>query len=248
MRSHDPLGDNAPLGAIVFFSSLIRAVFGFGNALVAMPLLAFFLDMGLVTPYVALVSGALTIYLFIQERQNVDFRSATPLVISSLLGIPLGILFLKGDYNTTLKVILGLIIISYSSFCLIVSRTPYLEGQRLSYLFGFVAGILGGAFNTNGPPVVIYGSLKGWRKERFRATLQAYFLATSVMVIFFHGVSGLWTKELLRLAVFSVPLVFAAVFAGNRLINAIPQRSFETCIHWLLILCGGVLVLREVFF
>jgi hypothetical protein len=31
----------------------------------------------------------------------------------------------------------------------------------------------------NGPPLVIYGALRRWTPERFRATLQGYFLPAS---------------------------------------------------------------------
>jgi len=44
--------------AIILLSTLVRAIFGFGNALVAMPLLAMIIDVRIATPLVALTGIA----------------------------------------------------------------------------------------------------------------------------------------------------------------------------------------------
>ena len=59
------------------------------------------------------------------------------------------------------------------SIALVLSIVSF--ATLLRSTFGFFAGILGGAYNTNGPPVVIYGSLRKWSPATFRATLQGYF-------------------------------------------------------------------------
>ena len=46
---------------------------------------------------------------------------------------------------------------------------------------GFCSGILGGAYGMNGPPLAVYGSLRRWSPQHFRATLQGYFLPASII-------------------------------------------------------------------
>ncbi len=39
----------------------------------------------------------------------------------------------------------------------------------------------------NGPPLVVYGGMRRWSPQHFRATLQGYFLPASVI-----GMAGYW--------------------------------------------------------
>jgi uncharacterized membrane protein YfcA len=108
--------------------------------------------------------------------------------------------------------------------------------------FGVVSGIFGGAFNTNGPAVVIYAQLCGWPKERFRGMMQSYFLPTNLMVTIGHWQAGLWTSEVMRLFYWSLPVVVAALFVGDWLSKRLNHRTFEQMIVMLLFVACGALV------
>ena len=116
------------------------------------------------------------------------------------------------------------------------------EGRGWVYVFGFWGGLLGGAYNTNGPPVVLYGALRGWPPERFRATLQAYFLPANVLVWGGHGLSGLWTEEVIRLYLFALPLILLAIPLGTRLNRWMPTERFERLLYGALVLLGLLLI------
>src|SRR3989339_2086255 len=76
---------------VVFVSALVRTVLGFGNALVAMPLLALAgIGMKTATPLVALLSLVLAIAILLQGWRKVDIRSAWRLLATTALGIPIG--------------------------------------------------------------------------------------------------------------------------------------------------------------
>src|ERR1700739_3270567 len=85
------------------------------------------------------------------------------------------------------KGLLAVAIIGFSSYALASRGRWQLHTDRLGWVFGFVAGILGGAYGVNGPPLVIYGSLRRWSPEHFRATLQGYFFPASLL-----GMCGYW--------------------------------------------------------
>ena len=108
----------------------------------------------------------------------------------------------------------------------------------------FIAGILGGAYNTNGPPAVIYGMLKGWPPERFRATLQGYFLPTGLVILLGHGAAGLWTGLVLRLFAFSLPALFLGVWLGGKVHRRVPEKRYRQVVYASLVIMGGFLVLR----
>lgn len=139
--------------SILFISSLVRAVFGFGDALIAMPLLAMTsLGMKTASPLVALIAALLSLMVLVKDWRIIDFKSTWRLIAATVPGIPLGLLLLKGPYENAGKIILALVIIGFSLYCLLRPKLFALRHEWAAYPFGFLAGILGGAYNTNGPP------------------------------------------------------------------------------------------------
>src|SRR5581483_2869772 len=89
------------------------------------------------------------------------------------------------------KALLAVVIIGFALYCLLSRRQHALPDDRLAWLFGFIAGVLGGAYGMNGPPLVIFGSLRRWSPDRFRATVQGYFLPASLLGMFGYWLAGL---------------------------------------------------------
>jgi uncharacterized membrane protein YfcA len=227
---------------ILFGSSFIRSTFGFGDALVAMPLLALVIGLKAATPLVALVASTIGLTILVRSWRQVRIRSAWRLIVSAAAGIPLGLLLLKGTYEGFLKILLACILIGFAAYSLARPRLLALRNDTSAFAFGFVAGILGGAYNSNGPPVVIYGTLKRWDPEAFRATLQGFLFPTSLFILAGHGLAGLWTAPVLRTYLYALPLVFVAVFLGERINRAFSTDRFSKWVYVLLISLGLLLL------
>jgi uncharacterized membrane protein YfcA len=109
---------------------------------------------------------------------------------------------------------------AFSAYSLI-GRAP-LELRRDSrpwlLLCGFFAGVLGGAYGMNGPPLAVYGSMRKWSAQHFRATLQGYFLPASIIGMAGYWLAGLWTPSVTHYYLLSLPLTVFGVFLG-RVIN-----------------------------
>src|SRR5262249_8008283 len=123
-------------------------------------------------------------------------------------------------------------------------RKPKLADDRLAWAFGFGAGVLGGAYGMNGPPLVVYATLRGWTPEHFRATLQGYFLPASAMGMFGFWVAGLWVPDVTRYFLLSLaPAVLAGVVvrAANRRMH---PEAFVRYVHLGLIGIGMMLLLQ----
>jgi hypothetical protein len=105
-----------------------------------------------------------------------------------------------------------------------------------------MAGVLGGAYNTNGPPIIIYGVLTRWTPDQMRATLQGYFLPAGILILAGHGLAGLWTPEVLRFYAFTLPPVVLALLAGNRLSRKLPPGRFDKLVYGALVFMGVLLI------
>jgi uncharacterized protein len=131
--------------SVLFLATLIRSAFGFGEALIAVPLLALLISVEIAVPLAVLLSITVAGVIVVQDWHHVHVESAWRLVVSTLFGIPLGLVLLTLVSGPIVKAVLAVIIISFSAYCL-ASRMPLeLKDDRLAWLFGFGAGVLGGA-------------------------------------------------------------------------------------------------------
>jgi uncharacterized membrane protein YfcA len=182
----------------------------------------------------------------LRDWREVHAASAGRLILATVLGIPLGLLLLTSVAEPLVKAILAVVIITFSASRLVGRSRWELADDRLAWLFGFGAGVLGGAYGMNGPPLVAYGALRRWSPERFRATLQAYFLPASLLGMAGYWAAGLWVPAVTRYYLMSLPVVLAATALGRVLNRCLDGRRFLLCVHVGLVVIGGMLLIQSV--
>jgi uncharacterized protein len=233
------------VAAVIFLATLIRSALGFGEALVAVPLLALVIPVEIAAPLAVLVSITVAGIVLVQDWHHVHIGSALRLILATLPGIPLGLLMLTAVAEQIVKAVLAVVIIGFSAYCLL-RRTPFqLKDDRMAWLFGFGAGVLGGAYGMNGPPLVIYGALRRWSAERFRATLQGYFLPASVAGMGGYWLAGLWVSDVTRYYLWSLPLAVGAILLGRMINRRLNARRFVLYVHVGLIIIGMTLLIQS---
>jgi uncharacterized membrane protein YfcA len=232
----------------VFIATLIRSAFGFGEALIAVPLLAFFIPLEVAAPLVVLVSITIAGVVVVQDWKKIHLRSAMWLVLSTLLGIPFGLLLLTSTPQRAVKAVLGAIISAFSVYSLI-GRTPLrLRRDSRGWLLacGFFAGVLGGAYGMNGPPLVIYGAMRQWSAQHFRATLQGYFLPASIIGMGGYWLAGLWVHAVTHYFLLSLPVTLLGVFLGRVINHRLQGEDFLKYIYFGLAVIGALLMAQAV--
>ncbi|PKO13310.1 MAG: sulfite exporter TauE/SafE family protein [Chloroflexi bacterium HGW-Chloroflexi-10] len=232
------------IALILFFATLVRSVFGFGGGLIAMPLLTLVIGVQTASPIAAALNTFNAFLILLFNWRKVDLSSAWRLVVASILGIPLGILLLTKAYESVVTGILAVVIIIFSVFNLIKPQFKAKISERSAFVFGFFAGILGAAYNANGPLAVIYGTLRKWPADSFRATLQAYFFPVGLIILFGQGASGLITPEVIQYAWVLLPMFFLGQFVGSKINHSIPLAAFEKGVHLFLIATAVVMLVK----
>ena len=216
---------------VIFFAGLLRSIFGFGDALIAMPLLALFFSIKTATPIVAFSGFYISLIILVRNFKKIEFNQIRTLIIFSILGIPIGVVYLSQTYELLVKTILAIVILIFSFFNLFTLSDFRLRSNKYAPVFGILSGILGGAYNTNGPPIIIYGTLKGWTPEQFRAILQGIFLPTNLFIIASHGIAGLWTPIVFNYFIYSLPVLTIAYLVGRKLHKMIPADKFTKIVY-----------------
>lgn len=133
---------------ILGLSAFVRSAIGFGDGLIAMGLVTGWIGLQTATPLVALVGTAISSSILVTQWRQVNIRVALPLIISTLIGIPFGLVLLRFAPEQVARAVLGVILVAYGAYGLLGLKLPAITTDRLAGLFGFVAGVLGGAYNT----------------------------------------------------------------------------------------------------
>src|SRR5699024_849425 len=180
--------------------------------------------------------------------QKVDRRILLILTISTVIGVPVGLYLVTAVPQQTVTRILGFFLLFYGIYSLIKQRfhlelpERWKDSKALPVPFGFLAGMLGSAYNMNGIPIVVYGTLRDWDMAIFQGTLQSHFLISSSFVILGQALGGLWSKELFIYYILSLPVIFIASKTGKRIQMRIPVQRFETLLFLFIVFLGGMLL------
>jgi uncharacterized membrane protein YfcA len=199
-------------------------------------------------PLAVLLSIAIAIVVVVQDWRHIHLGSAASLVAATLFGIPVGLWLLTHVSQELAKAALGILIAVFAGYLLMARNAPHLEHEHKTLLLfsGFLAGILGGAYGMNGPPLVLYGSLRKWSPQHFRATLQAYFLPASVLGMLGYWSAGLWTATVTREFVLALPVMLPAVFLGREINRRFSGETFVKYVYGGLLLIGWLLLSQAI--
>jgi|Deesub1362A_J573_1020465.scaffolds.fasta_scaffold01587_3 hypothetical protein len=231
---------NNLLVAVVFFlAGLLQSASGFGSALISMPLLAPVLGLGVAAPLVAMMGLALEAVLLAYYRAALGLRIVGRLVGAAMVGIPLGVLATRYIEERAALLVLGLLLVGYSLYALMPLRLPRLHSPLWALLAGFLAGVLGGAYNTAGPPVIIYGHFRRWPPSTFKANLQGFFLVVSAWVVLSHALAGNLTRPTLGFFTLGLGPLALGTALGLRLARHLDGERFRRLVAWLLLALGA---------
>lgn|SRR5690606_7205444 len=232
------------LVACVFFLAVFtQSVSGFGLGLVSMALLPLLIDVRIAVPLVTLVAICVEFTLLLRFRRAINFRAVARLIAAALIGIPIGLFALKNVDGQLILRLLGLIIAGYAAYGLLNLKLPIIQNQRWAYGFGFVSGILTGLYNTGGPPLVIYGTCRGWSPDEFRGNLQGIFVVTSCLTITGHAISQNYTTTVWQHFLAAVPAILTGLLLGFFAARYIHSQTFRKIVLVLLLILGIRLLL-----
>ncbi len=227
------------IAAILFFASYLQSATGFGLALVAMGLAPLVMPVKEAIAFVSLSSFGVNAFIMFVNRAGLSWRRALPLVVATVLGIPVGY------YG--LRLIDGALVVRLLGFVLIFIAVLEVFRKRFSRLaipekagapLAFAGGVLAGSFNVGGPPVVVYTYAMPWTRVEVVAVLQTIFLAASIVrnLLMLHA--GEIDAELLGLVLRTLPLALLGVWIGKITLDRLPEIWLRRLAYFLIFVIG----------
>lgn len=231
------------LCCIFLLAGLVQGVTGFGAGLVAIPLLCMVIDVKQAVPLCLLNGIMITCYLAYALRTYLDHKKILPLIIGSLPGVALGALSFQLVNPSVLRMFIGLVLISYSSYALFARIKPLNPSSTWGYIAGFFAGTITALLSTGGPPAIIYTTLTSWTKEEIKATLTGFFAVNSIVTTIAHVLTGATTSQTLLYFITTVPFVLTGTALGSMLSGKIPRKAYLRIVYVFLIGMGILMIL-----
>lgn len=232
----------------VFVAAFASGLAGFAFNLVAAGILFHFMAPQETAPVMVvgslLIQGA-TLHVV---RPHIRWVSIRPFVIGGALGTPFGVIVLGQASAGAITVFIGALLVCYAGYMLsrIALRLapPVIRaGRGADTAVGFAGGILGGIGGFSGALPVMWGDLKGLRKEQARAIFQPYIVAMQVVAAIALFAGGFFTRDSVILLGSILPALALGTWLGLRAYRAIPAEGFRVILLGLLLLSGLSLVI-----
>lgn len=229
---------------IIVIASILQTSTGFGFSILATPFLLLIFQPEEAIQINLLLSFIISCTLIISIRKDIDFNVLKRLVISSLIGLPFGmILFLLLDISK-LKLVISLIIIILTIMLIFKFRISQTRGR--DFIVGGFSGLLTTSIGMPGPPLLLYFTGTNAQKETIRATTLAfylfiYFISLIIQVSFAGTTKTVWVSSGIAL-----PLVIVGLYGGQLLFKRISQPLFRK-ITYIILLFTGIYMFIESF-
>jgi hypothetical protein len=140
------------------------------------------------------------------------------------------------------RTLLGAVLIAASSALLGARGLRIGPGAGPALAAGAFAGLLGGAFNANGPVAALYAAARGWGKRETHAALQLYFLASGIAVAALHGAAGITDRRVLIAAACALPALALGSLAGWAVHRRVSEERYRRLLLLTLLVSGAVLL------
>lgn len=239
---------------VILLCNIMHGITGFAGTILAMPFSIMLVGYDVAKPVLnvlAIISG---VYIFIGRYKSVNWKELAKIVVVMALGI-FGGIYIHGLFvgrEQLLYKLLGIFVIALSVQGLWQSVRPKPAGQAgpgkkpspLLDLILVAAGIVHGIFVAGGPLLTSYMTKKDLEKETFRATISTCWVFLNTLILFSDIRAGLWTPQLIKTQLISIPFLLAAMWIGSRLVAKMSQQVFMKITYVLLFISGVSLIVK----
>ena len=222
---------------IIFLSSIFHGLTGFGFALIATPLALLFLDKMSVITAMLVISVGINGYLVKTIKRSIKKEIVIGLFLASLLGMPIGLVIINNIAINQLKVLVGVVAIVFT-FILYFTRIRLSKSRLITFVMGFISGLLTTSTSMNGPPVVFLLTGRGLSKKDFRKSAVSYFFLMSIISLGLFYLNGVASNVGLVYGLVAIPFSFGASFIGNKLSSKVPNDWFRAIVLTGVLLAG----------
>lgn len=232
---------------VVFLASTVQSTVGFGFALVAVPLLTFIWPIKEIVPIVVVYGFIINIMVVFTIKNYIQLNKICTMIVSGIIGIPIGVYGLKSLNPEALKVIIGILIL-ITSIAMAKGYKVKFKRIKTSYgVAGLLSGVLNGSLSMSGPPIVLFLSNEGYDKNEFRANLAMYGIVNNSLTILAFILSGLLRSQMAETITVNLLPLFIGGAIGIFVASKIAESYFRKIVLFSLSMIGVATVTNVIF-
>lgn len=242
---------------VVFVAYLLSATFGFGDALILLPVLSIFIDIEIGIIFTGFWAFPQAVQQVIKYRQHLDKRYLLYFLPTVIPGIFLGIWFILFLDSKWMEIIIALFIIGYASYNFwqmklhSEKQAPPEQANSLPPIVlgicGFTYGTISSWVGTPGPISVVLLEYTGHYRENFIANNTAIVVIAGVFKLSLYLINGLFPIDYLGLFLGGLAICLLATKLGHILTPKIPVHQFRVVLNGILLIAGFRMLWSHIF-
>jgi len=212
---------------VAFLGATTQGFIGFGFGIICIGLFTQLLGFHHATVLVNLIGLFAPLVILIRLRKDIRWDIARLILPAGMLGLLLGVQSIVTFDPVILKRALGVTIVLFSIWSLLRGGAGKEIHKAWAHPSGFLSGLLSGAFNIGGPPLIAYIYRLPYTPKEIKATVQLIFLTISITRIPLLVYNGLVTEAVLVDTAWCLAPVALGTVVGIRLAEYLPAEKFR---------------------
>ncbi len=213
--------------SISILAGIVRGFTGFGSALIYIPLMSAVYGPQIAAATFVTIDLAVGLFFVPQASRNADFRQILPLAAAAVIAAQFGTLILLYADPVALRWAISVLVATV--VIMLASGWRYHGRPTLPVTLGVgaVSGLMGGAVQMSGPPILVYWLGSAAAATIVRANFIVYFTIFSAAAVVTYVFRGLLPLHILMLAAVIGPLQIASMALGARLFHLASEQTYR---------------------
>ena len=224
---------------IIVWAYIVYGLTGFGSSITALPLLVQFIPLREAVPLILVFDLFVGVLMGLNNRRVIDRGEVKRLLPFMLVGMVLGVTLLVSVPERALLILLGVFVLAYSAWSLVLRPEVRPLSSRWAAAFGTFGGVFTALFGTGGPIYTIYLARRLPDKTVLRATISGLLLLSALARLVLFTGAGLYAQpQVLPLAAVLLPCALLGLYLGNHLHYRLAPRLVVQIV-WVILIVGG---------
>ena len=216
---------------VIVLASFVQSLTGFGFAIIGVPVLLLFLSPEVSVQLCLFLGLVLSVLAIVVDlRKGLKPVINIPLLLGSLIGIPIGSMIIRSISPSSLKILVSIVVFVFA-FLLLRDFSIRISRPKLVYAFvGILSGILISSTGLGGLVVALFFSSIQMESVEMRSNLLIYIIMVSIFTLVNQAFTGTLQPSTLVLGLQLTPALLIGLFIGNKKFKQLGQKDYRNIV------------------
>lgn len=230
---------------IAVVGSFTQSLSGFGFAIIAMALWPLVIPFHSAVLVEVITAFVMVVYISVKLFKHINFKLLIYPLITTFITSTFGIITLMTSTENLMRRILGGVLMILAAYLFLYSDKVKIKPTKINGLIaGGISGFFAGLLSIGGPPIAVYFLSVTDDKMEYNATLQFYFVITSIYIFAIHLFIGNVTGEVIKYSFAGIIGVVAGTAAGLSLFKKLSLKTIKKLVYVFMVMAGLYMLIK----